>query len=64
MSTAEVIAFVESGKFDVDDKKSMNSAYYCIVFMNIIHSTSQCTQLKDLKETICARNKYYKRGHT
>lgn len=37
--TAELVAAVESGEFDVDDTKSIDSLPYCKVYMNGYHRT-------------------------
>lgn len=60
MSMMELVAAVECGEFDIEDRNSMKAAPYCRVCMNGNERTSQCSQEENLKAFLRAQKKDWK----
>lgn len=60
MSTNDLIAAVELGKFDIDDTAAMNFVLYWRVYVNDNPWSSKCTESTNLEASIWTQNRHFK----
>lgn len=61
MSTLDLVSDVQSFKLDLNDTAAIDFFSYCQVCMNGNHGTSQCLEIKDMKNIMRTCNRNYNR---